>query len=359
MTSCAQAIRISGSPFGTSLVRLARPFPLMGHIAFGVIERGTNVIQVRPTTICFHDCIFCSVDAGKSSRFRASEYIVEDVSWLAEWVEDVARIKGGGVEALIDGVGEPISHPKIVELVRLLSSSDHIDRVALETHGGSLSPQLVRRLAEAGLDRINLSIDTLDPQKAKALTNSPWYDVARIKKVVELAVKETSIDVVLTPVVVPGINEADMKDLIEWARGLNLGSKSGWPSGVLIQKYEVHRYGRKVKGVKPWTWKKFYEYLRELEERTGYKLVLRPEEVGIRRAPRVSKPYVVGQKVSVEIVAPGWLKGELLGCDEDGLRSFTVVGFKRLSAEGYRALRKTVRSVIIRDSDNIYIARPA
>ena len=359
MTTCAQAVRVSGSPFGTSLVRVSRPFPLMGHIAFGVIERGTNVIQVRPTTICFHDCIFCSVDAGKSSRHRASEYMVEDVSWLAEWVEEVAKIKGGGVEALIDGVGEPISHPKILELVRLLSSSDHIDRVAIETHGGSLSPQLVKRLAEAGLDRINLSIDTLDPQKARALTNSPWYDVARIKRVVELAVKETNVDVVLTPVVVPGVNEDDMKDLIEWARSLNLGSKSGWPSGVLIQKYEVHRYGRKVRGVRPWTWKRFYDYLRKLEEETGYRLILRPEEIGIRRAPRVSKPYVVGQKVNVDVVAPGWLKGELLGCDEDGLRSFTVVGLARLSSQGARAPQVMVKSVVIHDNDNIYIARPA
>jgi uncharacterized Fe-S cluster-containing radical SAM superfamily enzyme len=44
--------------------KIRRPIPLVGHIAFGVIDRGTNIIQVRPTSLCNLNCIFCSVDAG-------------------------------------------------------------------------------------------------------------------------------------------------------------------------------------------------------------------------------------------------------------------------------------------------------
>jgi uncharacterized Fe-S cluster-containing radical SAM superfamily enzyme len=50
--------------------------PLVGHIAFGVIDRGTNILQVRPTTICPYNCIFCSVDAGPYSRYRQAEFVV-------------------------------------------------------------------------------------------------------------------------------------------------------------------------------------------------------------------------------------------------------------------------------------------
>ncbi|MEM0060187.1 MAG: radical SAM protein, partial [Desulfurococcaceae archaeon] len=51
--------------------------PVFGYIAFGVIDRGTNVLQVRPTTICPQNCIFCSVDAGLKSEHRWAEYIVK------------------------------------------------------------------------------------------------------------------------------------------------------------------------------------------------------------------------------------------------------------------------------------------
>ena len=44
--------------------------PLIGCIAFGLIDRGTNLIQIRPFTGCPLSCIFCSVDAGPRSRNR-------------------------------------------------------------------------------------------------------------------------------------------------------------------------------------------------------------------------------------------------------------------------------------------------
>lgn len=345
---CLNAVRVSRLG-RLSLVRLRRPFPMVGHIAFGIIDRGTNVIQVRPSTLCFHDCIFCSVDAGPSSTRRASEYIVEDVEYLAEWTGEVARLKGGA-EVLIDGVGEPLTNPRLPDLIRLLRDQEGVTTIAIETHGGSLSLPLLRRLAEAGLNRVNLSIDTLDPAKARVLTNSAWYDIARIKHVVEEAFKQTSLDFVLTPVVVPGYNEDDMVQLIEWARSLGLGSKIGWPSAVLIQKYEVHKHGRKVKGVRPWSWGKFYEYLRSLERRTGYRLVLRPDEIGIRRTPRLPRPYRRGSDVRLTTVGPGWLRGESLAVDQQCLRSFTLIASEVRPGT-------TVVAKVIEDDNNIYVAK--
>ncbi|MCE4627148.1 MAG: radical SAM protein, partial [Desulfurococcales archaeon] len=46
------------------LVNIEEPLPLVGTVFIGVIDRGTNVLQVRPTTLCPLNCIFCSVDAG-------------------------------------------------------------------------------------------------------------------------------------------------------------------------------------------------------------------------------------------------------------------------------------------------------
>ncbi|GAB6148559.1 radical SAM protein [Stetteria hydrogenophila] len=325
---------------------------MMGHIAFGVIDRGTNVIQVRPSTLCPHACIYCSVDAGPASRWRQTEYIV-DADDLVRWVAMVASVKGPGVEALLDGVGEPLTHPRILYIISRLRGIPEVRSVALETHGGFLSKRLAEKLDEAGLQRVNLSLDTLDPGKARLLAGVPWYDVGRIVKVVEWMVENTGIDVVLTPVIVPGYNdsEEDIASLVELARSLGLGSKVGWPTGVLPQKYEAHKYGRKPRGVKPWSWGRFYKWLREMEARLGYRLHASMSELGMEPRPRVAKPYRAGDRVPLRVVGPGWLRGELLAVDARGLRAVTLIGGEHVRV-GQRVVAR-----IIRDKDNIYLAR--
>ncbi len=330
--------------------RVEDPIPLIGHIAFGVIDRGTNVLQVRPTTVCQHSCIFCSVDAGPRSVSRQSEFLVE-ARWLVKWVIEVAKFKGGRVEALLDGVGEPLSHPEILDIIKLLKESGYISRVALETHGGFLSKKLALELEKAGLDRINLSVDATDVKLAKYLVGVEWYDVSRVLDIAAWILDNTSIDVILAPVVIPGLNESEMKNLIEWAKRHKAGVKSGWPTGVLIQKYEVHRYGRKVRGVREWTWSKFYKWLRDLERDTGYRLIVEPWEVGFERRPSVEKPYSSGSKVKVLIVGPGWHWGELLAVDLRYERVIAVMTEKDLRPG------QAVTVTIVRDEDNIFVAR--
>ncbi|MGC9071109.1 MAG: radical SAM protein [Acidilobus sp.] len=353
MEECLAGVKQGPTIDGRRVIRLGRPFPFMGHIAFGVIERGTNVIQVRPSTLCFHDCVFCSVDAGLSSRTRHAEYIIDDIDWLVDWVRAVVDIKGGGVEALIDGVGEPLSNPHIAELVRKLKSISGVERIAIETHGGSLSVPLIKALEKAGLDRVNLSVDAMDPGLARRLVNVSWYDVGKILATVERALLETRVDFILTPVIVPGYNEGEMLKLIEWAKAHRLGERSGWPSGVLVQKYEAHRFGRRPKGVVPWSWEYFYKFLRRLERETGYRLLLRPDEIGIRRAPRVERPFRKGDEVNLVIAGDGWLLSELLAVDPRCSRVITVIKAKRGLDRGI-----VIRGSIIRDEDNIYLARP-
>ncbi len=344
-------VRERGSLWGRRILYIMG-LPLIGHIAFGVIDRGTNVLQVRPSTLCFHNCIFCSVDAGPGSRTRGSEFLV-DPDLLVEWVGRVALVKGGGLEALLDGVGEPLTHPRIADIIARLKEVPGVERVALETHGGSLSKSLAKLLDKAGLDRINLSVDAINPGLARRLVGAEWYDVGRVLRMAEWIIRETGIDVVLTPVVVPGYNEGEMKALIEWARRVGAGRKSGWPTGVLIQKYEVHRYGRKprLKG-SPWSWQRFYKWLRELERETGYRLLVEPREIGMEPRPSVEKPFSQGDLVRGYIASPGWHRGEVLVVDRGWRRVVAVYPGPLPRELGYGA---EVRVRIVRDKDNIYI----
>lgn len=345
-------LRRLGLFHGRQVYEVCEPLPLIGHIAFGVIDRGTNVIQVRPSTLCYHNCVFCSVDAGPASRTRQSEFVV-DVDWLARWVVEVARFKGGGVEVVIDGVGEPLTHPKLPRLVELVKRSSLVSRVALETHGGGLTKDLAIRLWEAGLDRINLSVDAVSRDVAVKLVGVGWYDPQRILDVAEWVIENTGIDVILAPVVVPGWNEDEVIPLIEWARKHGAGRRSGWPTGVLIQKYEVHKYGRKVPGVRPWSWEAFYGWLRKIEERTGYRLVVESREIGIERRPKLGTPYKVGEKVRGVVVGPGLHRGETLIVDSRLSRLMASIG-----STGLRPGQRVTVTVLEND-DNIYVVKPS
>jgi uncharacterized Fe-S cluster-containing radical SAM superfamily enzyme len=292
---------------GRRVLQVARPMPLMGHIAFGVIDRGTNVLQVRPTTLCPLSCVFCSVDAGPGSRWRQAEYVVEP-EWLAAWVEEAARLKGVTVEALVDGVGDPLTYPWLPRLVRLLKETGVVHSVAAETHGETLTRRLVDRLEEAGLDRVNLSIETLDPEKARRLAATPWYDVERVREVAEYIARETSIDLHVTPVWLPGVNDEDVVEIIEWAYRIGAGKR--WPP-VTVQKYIRHRRGRHPPGLREPSWEEYWRWIRGLEERTGRRLTWTMEEWGMRRAPRVPNPLPRGARTVLQVAGPGWLRGEL------------------------------------------------
>ncbi len=337
--------------YGRDVYLIKSPIPLVGHVAFGIIDRGTNVLQVRPSTLCFHSCIYCSVDSGPQSKWRTSEFLV-DREWLVRWIEEMIKIKGVKVEILLDGVGEPLTHPEIIKLIKDISKINNVKCIALETHGGSLSKKLVERLSNAGLNRINLSIDTLDREKARILTGSKWYDVRKIINIVEWAYENTNLDFVLTPVIVPGINENDIEELIEFAKQLRLGNKIGWPSAVLVQKLETHKYGRKIDHVEEWNWRRFYKWLKYLESKTHYRLILRPEEIGIRKAKGLPKPFKLGERVPLIIVEKGWLKGEFLAVDKNYRRTITLIDTSKKASKG-----KIVLGKIIRNKDNIFLAK--
>ncbi len=334
---------------GRKIVWVDENIPLMGHIAFGVVDRGTNIIQVRPTTICHLNCIYCSVDAGPYSRHRVTEYIVK-LDWLVEWVKALVKYKGvDDIEALIDGVGDPATYPRIVDLVSELKNINGVRVVALQTRGYVLDHELVEELAEAGLDRINLSIDTLNPVKARFLQGVEWFDASRVIEVAEYIARETSIDLHIAPVWVPGLNDEDIEEIIVWAKKIGAGKR--WPA-LGIQKYLVHKYGRKPRGVKPMSWNEFWRKLRELEKKYNVKLIHDKSAFNFHEAPSPPPPYKIGESVKVRVVENGWLRGEKLGVPPRRDRVITIVDAEEIP------LNTSIRVRIIDNKNNIFIAKP-
>ena len=98
----------------------ASGIPLLGCIAFGIIDRGTNILQVRCTSICNANCQFCSTDGGPNSRFHKTNYIV-DVNYLIKELKKVAKVKGDNLIIFLDSVGEPTTNPDFIKLAEAFS----------------------------------------------------------------------------------------------------------------------------------------------------------------------------------------------------------------------------------------------
>lgn len=329
------------------IFRIPSEAPLIGSVSFGVIDRGTNVIQVRASTSCPLSCIFCSTDAGPCSRRRRAEYIV-DLDHMMEWVRGLVAVKGKGVEAHIDTVGDPLTYPRLVDLVSAIADLSGVETISLQTHGHLMSGNLISNLAEAGLDRVNLSIDSMDPDLAKKLSGSESYDLQKIIDNALYLVENTSIDLLLAPVWVHPLNDSQLEDLVDLAMKLGAGKK--WPP-LGIQKCDFHRFGRRTKEMRQVSWYAFYRRMRELEKESGVKMVLRPSDFGIRGAPSVAVPFNRGEKLSVRVIGPGWLKGESLASTKDSKWAVTVVGHELPADE-------EVHVRLLRTKDNILIGAP-
>ena len=323
--------------------------PLVGCIAFGLIDRGTNLIQVRPISTCPLSCIFCSTNAGPKSRIRQTEYIVP-LDYLVEEFEKITAFKGKRkIEAHIDTVGDPITYPYIAELVSRISQIEGVEVVSLQTHGSILDEKMLDRLSAAGLTRINLSVDALDPELARKLANTDWYDVKKVIQLIEYITSNTSIDLLLAPVWIPTINDAEIPKIIELAKKVGAGKRFP-PLG--IQRYEIHKHGRKVKGVRAHSWKYFYARLREWEKEFGVKLVLRPEDFGIHKRRMLPIPYRKYETVKVRVVGPGWLRREKLAVTLNGDRTVTLVNAEDIPVEA------KLKARIVANKHNIFVAEP-
>ncbi len=154
-------------------VRITRnsAIPLIGSLYFGIIDRGTSLLQVRPSCGCNLNCPFCSVDAGPESTTRATSYEVE-MEYLVDAVREAARFKGEGVECHIDSPGEPLMYRDLPGLITALNGIDEVSVISLQTNGTLLDQTMINALEKAGLDRINLSLHALDPSIARLLAGA-------------------------------------------------------------------------------------------------------------------------------------------------------------------------------------------
>jgi cyclic pyranopterin phosphate synthase len=96
--------------------------------------------------------------------------------------------------------------------------SGALDELTLTTNGSQL-PKYARDLAAAGVKRINVSLDTLDPDKFRAITR--WGDLYKVLDGIEAA-RAAGLAVKINAVALRGTNEDEFAQLVRWAHGLGM-----------------------------------------------------------------------------------------------------------------------------------------
>lgn len=276
--------------------------PLIGSNSFGLIDRNTSIIDIRPITSCNLNCIFCSVDAGISSKNQV-DFVVEK-DYLVEEFKKLVDFKGCDVEVHLGTQGEPLLYAEIVELIKNLSSIEKVKTISMDTNATLLTEGLVNELKNAGLTRLNISLNAMDKNLSRKLAGCD-YDIKKIKKIAPYVAKK--MELAIAPVLVPGFNDDEIEKLIEFAKKMK-GNKEGYFIG--IQNFLNYRFGRNP--CKQMPWDKFYLIIRNLEKKTNTKLILGPEDFNIQKTKKLPKPFKKDQIIKAEIVCPGRIKNEML-----------------------------------------------
>lgn len=321
----------------TIYIHQSSGIPLIGTNYFGLIDRGTNIIEVKPITSCNISCVFCSVDEGPYSR-RKVDFVVEK-DYLVSEFKKIVEFKGSNnIDAHINAQGEPTLYADMAELVRGIMSIEGVKRSSIDTNGTLLSKQIVDELAEAGLTRINLSLNALDPEKAQKLAGYPY----NLSKVLEIArYIPTKMDLIIAPVWMPGYNDEELVKLAKFAEEIGAG-KNCPPIG--IQNLLNYRFGRNPVEAMPM--EDFYKKMRELEQKHDIKLIFDKAAFEVEDLPELPKPFKKGQIVNAEIVLPGRIGNEKLAVAKERLISIPNC-YKEIGTNARLRIKRTKHNIFL------------
>jgi cyclic pyranopterin phosphate synthase len=173
--------------------------------------RHVTYLRVSVTDRCDFRCSYCM---SEHMTFLPKK----DLLSLEELDRVCSAFVAKGVRKLRITGGEPLVRKNILWLFRALSrhlGSGALDELTLTTNGSQLT-KYAQELKDAGVRRINISLDTLEPGRFKAITR--WGDLGQVMAGIDAADK-AGLEIKLNAVALKGFNEDEFDDLIVFAHG--------------------------------------------------------------------------------------------------------------------------------------------
>ena len=197
-------------------------------------------LRVSLTDRCNLRCSYC-MPADGLPWLPKPELLTDE-----ELVRTIGVAVGLGVTEVRFTGGEPLLRPGLVEIIRAVASLPHNPRMSLTTNGIGLQ-KTARALRDAGLDRVNVSLDTLDPKRFAALTRRDRHaDVlAGLAAADAAGLRPVKVNTVL----MRGVNDDEAVALLRWCldRGyalrfieqMPLDAQHGWDRSTMVTADEI------------------------------------------------------------------------------------------------------------------------
>ena len=171
--------------------------------------RTIDYLRLSVTDLCNYRCRYCMPPEGVAKRDHGDILSLEELADIAR-----AAVRLGVKKISLTG-GEPLVRRGIVELCRQLRTIPGLQELCLTTNG-ALLPQLAAPLREAGLDRLNISLDTLRPDRFAEMTRLGHLSDALAG--IEAAEAAGFHDLKLDTVLIGGFNDDEIDDFINLTR---------------------------------------------------------------------------------------------------------------------------------------------
>ncbi len=173
--------------------------------------RHVTYLRVSVTDRCDFRCVYCM---SENMTFLPKKEILT----LEELERVCSAFIAKGVRRLRLTGGEPLVRRNIMSLVHSLGQkieTGDLDELTVTTNGSQLA-RFADELYDAGVRRINVSMDTMDADKFKAITR--WGDLGKVMAGIDAA-QAAGLQVKINAVALKGVNEDELEEMIRWAHG--------------------------------------------------------------------------------------------------------------------------------------------
>jgi cyclic pyranopterin phosphate synthase len=237
------------------------------------LGRPLHDLRISLLDQCNFRCPYCMPEA----EFHADyEFLRKQQRLTYDEILRVARVAAGlGVSKIRLTGGEPLLDRNLADLVAGLASLPGVDDLALTTNGMLLAP-LAEKLAEAGLHRVTISLDSLDKDVFSVMSGGRG-DLQRVLAGLEAAERAGLSPIKINVVVERGMNDHTVMDLLDYFRGsghivrlieyMDVGNRNGWrmeqvvPSRELLQQIGRRWPVRRIDQNYPGEVARRYEYV--------------------------------------------------------------------------------------------------
>jgi uncharacterized protein len=282
--------------------------PLIGLNYFGLVDRNTSLIEVKPLTGCNFNCIYCSIDEGVSSK-KITDFIIEKDFLIQELKGLIKKKQAKNIQIYINPHGEPLLYKPLEDLIKDMKKIKEIEEIGIATNGLLLTKEKVDSLVKSGLTKFNISINSIDEKTAKIMAGTK-YEPSNMLEICKY-ISEKGSKLFIAPVWVQGYNDQEIPKLIEFSK--EIGAK------LVIQNFLTYKFGRNP--AKQKSFEDFYKELKEFEDKYKTKLIVDETDFNLTKTKNLEKPFKKGDKITANILFDGRLKGEKIAYAQNRLIS--------------------------------------